>query len=139
MRSLILMVGALLTVLAGPGSAAAREDYALLTAHIDSSMIRKRSAEGRVLEFVDVLGRKNRCAYDDDGHISDIRYSTEAGDFKTRFVYNKRGELTSLVLADQTTVLFRGGRMMASTGKPSPAESYAAALEHWLSKNNAGL
>lgn len=139
MRSPILMVAALLTMLAGPGSADPREDYALLTAHVDSSMIRKRSAEGRVLEFVDVLGRKNRCTYYDDGHIQDIRYSTEAGDFKTRFVYNKRGELTSMVLGDQTVVLFRGGRMLASTGKPSFAESYAAAFEHWLSKHNSGL
>jgi hypothetical protein len=139
MRSPILMMAALLTMLGGPGSADPREDYALLTAHVDSSMIRKRTAEGRVLEFVDVLGRKNRCTYDDNGHIRDVSYSTEAGDFRTRFVYNKRGDLTSMVLGDQTVVLFRSGRMMASTGKPSLAESYAAALEHWLSKNNSGL
>jgi hypothetical protein len=54
-------------------------------------------------------------------------------------MHNKRGELTSMKLADGTIVLFRGGRMMPSTGKASLAESYAAALEHWLAKNNAGL
>ncbi|HZF16888.1 MAG TPA: hypothetical protein VE046_13190 [Steroidobacteraceae bacterium] len=139
MRSSIFAVAVLFAALARTGLADPGEDYVLLTAHVDSSMVRKRTEAGRVLEFIDVLGRKNRCAYDDGGRIHDIRYSTEAGDFRMRFVHNKRGDLTSMVLADQTIVLFRNGRMLASTGKPSLAENYAAALEHWLSKNNAGL
>ena len=139
MRAAICFLSLFMVAHAQPAAADAREDYVLLTAHIDSSMVRKRSAEGRVLEFVDVLGRKNRCAYDDDGRIREIRYSSEAGDFKVRFMHNKRGELTSMKLADGTIVLYRGGRMMPSTGKASLAENYAAALEHWLAKSNAGL
>jgi len=139
MRGAMFVLAALLTASTGLLAADVREDYALLAAHADSSLIRKRTAEGRVLEFVDVLGRKNRCIYRDDGRVSEIRYSTESGDFTTRLKYNKRGELTSIVLADGTIVLFRDGGMRASTGKPSLAEQYAAALEHWLSKNNSGL
>jgi YD repeat-containing protein len=139
MRGAICFLALFVVALAQPAAPDAREDYVLLTAHVDSSMVRKRTAEGRVLEFVDVLGRKNRCAYDDDGRIHEIRYSTESGDSRLRFMHNKRGELTSMKLADGTIVLFRGGRMMPSTGKASLAESYAAALEHWLAKNNAGL
>ena len=139
MRAAICFLALFMVTQARPAAADARDDYVLLTAHIDSSMVRKRSAEGRVLEFVDVLGRKNRCAYDDDGRIREIRYSSAAGDFKVRFMHNKRGELTSMKLADGRIVLFRGGRMMPSTGKASLAENYAAALEHWLAKSNAGL
>jgi YD repeat-containing protein len=139
MRAAICFLALFMVTQARAAAADARDDYVLLTAHIDSSMVRKRSAEGRVLEFVDVLGRKNRCAYDEDGRIREIRYSSAAGDFKVRFMHNKRGELTSMKLADGTIVLFRGGRMMPSTGKASLAENYAAAIEHWLAKSNAGL
>jgi len=139
MRAAICFLAVFVVAQARPAVADAREDYVLLTAHIDASMIHKRSAEGRVLEFVDVLGRKNRCTYDEDGRIREIHYSSVAGDFKVRFTHDKRGELTSMKLADGTIVLFRGGRMMPSTGKASLAENFAAALEHWLAKSNAGL
>ncbi len=139
MRGAICFLALFVMALARPAAADAREDYALLTAHVDASMVHRRSADGRVFEFVDVLGRKNRCAYDENGRIRDIRFSSAAGDFRVRFVHNKRGELTSMKLADGTVVLFRAGRMMPSTGKASLAENYAAALEHWLAKSNAGL
>jgi hypothetical protein len=139
MRGAMVLLAALLTIATAAIAAGVREDYALLGAHVDSSLIRKRTPEGRVLEFVDVLGRKNRCIYRDDGRVGEIRYSTEAGDFAVLMRYNKRGELTSMRLADGTIVLFRDGSMRPSTGKASLAENYAAALEHWLSKSNSGL
>lgn len=139
MRGTIGLLALLALAVSQPAEADAREDYVLLTAHADSAMVRKRSPEGRVLEFVDVLGRKNRCAYDGQGRIDHIRYATESGDYQIRFVHNKRGELTSMVLADGTIALFRNGSLMPSTGKASAAESYAAALEHWLSKHNGGV
>jgi hypothetical protein len=120
-------------------AAQVREDYVLLTAHIDSATVRKRTAEGRVLEFVDVIGRKNRCVYAENGRVKEIRFSSEYGDFTTRFIYDKRDELTTIVLADSTAVQFREGKMRPAAAKPTLAESYAAALEHWLAKNNSGL
>jgi len=139
MRSVMIMLAAMLGAVANLAQAQVREDYALLTTHVDAATIAKRTAEGRVLEFVDVLGRKNRCAYTERGRVKAVSYSSESGDFTIRFVHNKREELTSIVLADRTIVLFRSGKMQPSTGKPSLAESYAAALEHWLARNNSGL
>ncbi|MGH8263088.1 MAG: hypothetical protein ACRET4_06400, partial [Steroidobacteraceae bacterium] len=75
MRAAIWFLALFMVVQARPAVADARDDYVLLTAHIDSSMVRKRSAESRVLEFVDVLGRNNRCAYNADGRVREIRYS----------------------------------------------------------------
>ena len=139
MRSVMLMLAAMLGAGANPATADVREDYALLTTHIDASTVAKRTAEGRVLEFIDVLGRRNRCAYAENGRIKAIRYASAAGDFTIRFGYNKRAELTSIVLADRTVVVFRDGRVQPSAAKPSLAESYATALEHWLAKHNSAL
>jgi hypothetical protein len=139
MRSVMLMLAAMLGAGANYAMADVREDYALLTTHIDASTVAKRTGEGRVLEFIDVLGRRNRCAYAENGHIKAVRYASAAGDFTIRFVYDKRVELTSIVLADRTVVAFRNGKMQPSSGKPTLAESYAAALEHWLATKNSGL
>jgi hypothetical protein len=114
------------------------EDYALLTAHVDTSTVRQRSPAGRVLDFVDVLGRQNHCVYDDIGNVREIHYSTEKGDFTTRFIYTKLGQLTTIVLADHTAVVFRAGKMQPAGSKPSLAENYAAALQHWLAQKNLG-
>jgi YD repeat-containing protein len=119
-------------------AAGSTEDYVLLTAHVDSSTVRQRSPAGRVIVFVDVLGRKNRCVYDDNGNVQEIRYSTENGDFTTRFIYTKLGQLTTIVLADHAAVVFRAGRMQPAASMPTLAESYAAALQHWLAKKNLG-
>jgi YD repeat-containing protein len=119
-------------------AAPAPEDYALVTAHVDSAIVRERSAAGRVLVFVDVLGRKNRCVYGDDGNVTEIHYASSEGEFTTRFIYTKLGQLTTIVLADHTAVVFRAGKMQPSGAKPTLAESYAAALEHWLKQKNLG-
>jgi hypothetical protein len=122
----------------GLHAAAALENYALLAAHVDSATVRERTAAGRVLVFVDVLGRKNRCVYGDDGNVAEIHFASSEGDFTTRFIYTKLGQLTTIVLADHTAVVFRAGKMQPSGAKPTLAESYAAALEHWLKQKNLG-
>lgn len=122
---------------AAPASATG-EDYELLTVHMDSATVLKRSPAGRVLEFADVLGRRNRCSYGEGGLIKEIGYSNEKGDFTIRFLYTKLGMLTTVVLADHTAVAFRGGRMQPSKARPSSAETYAATLERWLAKKNSG-
>ena len=131
----VLCSALLISVVIAAGST---EDYALLTAHVDTSTVRQRSPTGRVLDFVDVLGRKNRCVYDEIGNVREIHYSTEKGDFTTRFIYTKLGQLTTIVLADHTAVVFRAGKMQPAAGKPSLAENYAAALQHWLAQKNLG-
>jgi hypothetical protein len=138
MRAVILGLSIWLSGAAGAQAAAGGEDYVLLTVHMDSATVRQRTPAGRVLEFVDVLGRKNRCIYDDHGLIKEIRYSSENGDFTIRFLYTKLGALTTVILADRTAVVFRAGQMQPTGTQPTQAETYAAALERWLAKKNLG-
>lgn len=138
MRQTIFGLLCLAMLASGLAAAGPTEDYALLTAHVDSSSVRQRTPAGRVAEFMDVLGRKNHCVYDENGNVREIRYSTANGDFTTRFIYTKLGQLTTIVLADHAAVLFRAGRMQPAGSKPTLAENYAAALQHWLVQKNLG-
>lgn len=138
MRHAIFALLCWLSLISVAPAASSSEDYALLTAHVDSSSVRQRSPAGRVLVFVDVLGRKNRCVYDETGNVREIHYSTENGDFTTRFIYTKLGQLTTIVLADHSAVVFRAGRMQPAGSKATLAERYAAAVQHWLAQKNPG-
>ena len=141
MRTALTVMTCLLAFLQGAARAAqanAAGDYALLTVHLDTAVVRQRDAAGRVLEFVDVLGRRNRCSYGADGLLHTIRFPTARGEATIRFLYTRLGMLTTVVLEDHTAVSFRGGKMQPAAARASSAELYAEALERWLAKKNGG-